>query len=261
MEDEEVGRHWEENAEAWTVLSRKGYDVYRDALNTPAFLALLPDVAGRSGIDIGCGEGHNTRLVAQRGAKMCAVDIARTFIRFAEEEDARAPLGIEYRVASATSLPYADGRFDFAIATMSLMDVSDLAGALKETHRVLAPGGFFQFSILHPCFVPDHRKEVRDASGRSIAVTIAGYFDSVPGDIETWSFSAAPEEERSRFPPFRIPRFHRTLSVWVNALLRAGFAIEAIEEPRPSVETIARFPRLDHAGIAPFFLHARVRRG
>ncbi len=48
-------------------LARAGFDVYRDALNTPAFLAVLPDVRGQRGLDVGCGEGHNTRLLAERG--------------------------------------------------------------------------------------------------------------------------------------------------------------------------------------------------
>ena len=71
MDHIEVGRYWNRNADAWTALARAGYDVYRDHLNTPAFLAMLPEVAGLSGLDIGCGEGHNTRLLARRGARMC----------------------------------------------------------------------------------------------------------------------------------------------------------------------------------------------
>ena len=38
---------------------------------------MLPDVRGLLGLDIGCGEGHNTRLLAGRGARVVAVDIAR----------------------------------------------------------------------------------------------------------------------------------------------------------------------------------------
>ena len=62
--DREVAHYWRLNARAWTELSRQGWDVYRDTLNTPAFLAMLPEIGGRSGIDIGCGEGHHTRLLA-----------------------------------------------------------------------------------------------------------------------------------------------------------------------------------------------------
>ena len=74
----EVAQHWEANAEAWTQQSRAGFDIYRDALNTPAFLTMLPPVKGLSGLDVGCGEGSNTRLLARLGARMQAVDIAPT---------------------------------------------------------------------------------------------------------------------------------------------------------------------------------------
>ena len=99
MDDSEAGRYWEQNAEAWTRLSRQGYDVYRDLFNTPAFLEMLPEVGGLTGLDLGCGEGHNTRLLAQRGARMRAIDVAPTFVR-------------------AQRLPFRDAAFDFATAFM-----------------------------------------------------------------------------------------------------------------------------------------------
>src|SRR2546425_12825724 len=125
MTHEEVGRLWNANANAWTKLARAGYDVYRDYLNTPAFFDLLPDVAELAGLDIGCGEGHNTRLLAQRGARVSAIDISEVFIRHAKDTEKETPLDIDYRVASAVDLPFADGTFDFAAAFMSLMDVPE----------------------------------------------------------------------------------------------------------------------------------------
>ena len=49
------------------------------------------------------------------------------------------PLGIEYRVASAVELPFADAAFDFATAFMSLMDIPKRNRALAEAHRVIKP--------------------------------------------------------------------------------------------------------------------------
>ena len=60
-------------------LARAGYDTSRDAVNPPVFPAMLPEVAGLAGPDIGGGEGHNTRPLAKRGARMTAVDISGTF--------------------------------------------------------------------------------------------------------------------------------------------------------------------------------------
>src|SRR6266540_3446140 len=123
MDHEEVGRLWNTNADAWTTLARAGYDVYRDYLNTPAFFAMLPDVEGLVGLDIGCGEGYNTRLLAKRGARVTAIDIAEVFIAHAQATEKETPLAIDYQVASAVDLLFPDATFDFATAFMSLMDV------------------------------------------------------------------------------------------------------------------------------------------
>ena len=69
---------WNANAAAWTELSRGGFDVYRDLVNTPAFFAMLSPVEGLTCLDLGCGEGHNTRLLAGRGAQVVALDIAES---------------------------------------------------------------------------------------------------------------------------------------------------------------------------------------
>jgi SAM-dependent methyltransferase len=87
MNGREVGRMWDENAEAWTQLARAGHDVYRDYVNTPAFFAMLPEAKGLCGLDIGCGEGHNTRLLAKRGTQMTGVDIAPRFVIHAKAEE------------------------------------------------------------------------------------------------------------------------------------------------------------------------------
>ena len=135
MNHEDVGRFWEGNAEAWTTLARAGYDVYRDGFNTPAFFAMLPDVKGPVGLDIGCGEGHNTRLIAGRGARMTGVDISPTFVRYANEAEEEHPLGIRYEVASAANLPFEDASFDFATAFMSPME-SPTPASIRRTARM-----------------------------------------------------------------------------------------------------------------------------
>src|SRR5947209_6594958 len=192
MTHEEVGRLWNANANAWTRLARAGYDIYRDYLNTPAFLELLPNVAGLAGLDIGCGEGHNTRLLARRGARVTAVDIAEDFIAHARQAEADEPLGIEYRVASAVDLPFAGASLDFATGFMSFMDIPETDRVLAETWRVLKPGGFLQFSITHPCYYTPHLRNLRDANGVTYAVEVGDYFRNRDGEVTEWLFGAAP---------------------------------------------------------------------
>ena len=259
MDHVTVGRYWDENADVWTRLVRDGYDVYRDHLNTPAFLEMLPPVSGLLGLDVGCGEGSNTRELARRGARMTAIDVAETFVRHAAAEEAREPLTIRYARATATQLPFEAAAFDFATAFMCMMDMPDHGAALGEVRRVVKPGGFFQFSISHPCTDTPHRRNLRDAAGLTYALEIGGYYRRPEGRVDTWLFGAAPADLRQSLRPFHVPRFHRTLSSWLNAVVAAGWAVERVEEPAASDDVVRQCPHLQDTQAAPFFLHVRCR--
>ena len=259
MKKYNYGACWESNAEAWTRLTRAGHDRYRDALHTPAFLRMLPDVAGKRGLDAGCGEGAGTRRLAKMGALMVGVDIAPTMIRHAREEERRYPLGIGYHVADAAALPFPDTAFDFVSAFMSLMDVDGLPGVVREIHRVLMPGGFLQFSILHPCFSPPKRKVHRNEDGTIRSVELAGYFDKAE-HMETWTFSSLSEEERKKVRPFDTPYRHFPLSDWINMLIGAGLAIERMEEPKATEEEAAKEPVIADTLEFPLAMILRVRK-
>ncbi len=260
MGHERVGRYRDANAQAWTRLVRAGYDHYRDGLNTPAFMEMLPDVEGPSGLDIGCGEGHNTRLVARRGAKVTGTDISETFIRYAREEEGREPLGIRYERASAVDLPFGGSGFDFAVAFMSLMDIPETGQVLAEAFRVVKPGGFLQFSIHHPCFDTPHRRYLRGEDGLTYAVEVGGYFHGHDGEVKEWSFAAAPPGEKERLRPFRTPLFTRTMGGWMNLLVDTGFGIERAGEPYPDDDAVRGRPGLRDAQIVAYSLHVRARK-
>ena len=260
MDHREVGRYWNENADAWTRLSRAGYDVYRDHVNTPAFLGMLPDIEGLDVLDIGCGEGHNTRLLADRGARVTGIDIAERFIGHARDAERREPRDITYQIASAVELPFADATFDATTSFMALMDVPESDRALGEAYRVLKPGGFFQFSITHPCFDTPHRKNVYDEQGQKVAIEIAGYFRGLDGQVEEWLFNAAPADAKAGLRPFRTPRFTRTMSGWLNLVLDTGFTIERVGEPYPSDEAVRVYPRFERARLVADFFHLRARK-
>ena len=257
----QTGKLWNENAEAWTAMSRAGYDIYRDCLNTPAFMAMLPDVAGLSGLDLGCGEGHNTRLLARAGARMTALDIAPSFLKHARQTETVDPRGIQYTQGSGVALPFSQSSFDFVTAFMSLMDMPETPRVLAEIYRVLRPGGFLQFSITHPCSNTLVRRKVKNAAGEDVAIELAGYFQQMDGDIETWTFGSAPAEVRDRWQPFQVPRYTRTLSQWINLLIDAGFVIGRIGEPEPDLDTLPeRCQGVADAKLMPYFLHILARK-
>jgi len=260
MDDKEVGKYWDENAENWITLARLGYDRSRDLINSPAFFKMLPDITNLKGLDIGCGEGYNTRIAAKKGAKITAIDISKVFIASAKGSERQESLGIEYRVASAINLPFPDNCFDFAIATMSLMDISNTEKALTESFRVIKPNGFFQFSVSHPCFMISNQGWVTNDEGKRTGFIVSDYFKKSDGEIEEWIFGAAPKDLTDKMRKFKIPRFTMILSDWLNLLIRKGFVLEEFCEPYPDDEVLKNFPEEYDSTIIPYFLIIRCRK-
>jgi hypothetical protein len=91
-------------------------------------------------------------------------------------------------------------------------------------------------------------------------VEVAGYFDRIDGRLDVWWFSTLPLEERQKDEPFRTPRFHRTLSDWVEMVAKAGLAIERLVEPCASAELAAAEPVVADTRLVPISLLVRLRK-
>jgi ubiquinone/menaquinone biosynthesis C-methylase UbiE len=252
----EIRAQWNANAAAWTELSRAGFDRHRDLVNAPAFMELLPPVDGLVCLDLGCAEGHSTRLLAGQGARVAALDVAESFITAAAGLGRN---GICYMVGDSAALPFCASAFDAVTAFMSLMDVPEPERTLGEVARVLRPGGFVQFSILHPVMSTPAGRWVRDESGVRLSRVVSDYFYEGPL-TETWTFGAAPAEVRHRYQPFTITYVRRTMAGWLRAVLDVGLVIEAIAEPRADEETADTHPEVADSRIAPYFLIVRARK-
>lgn len=116
----------------------------RRYVEQPTLFALLGDVAGRSVLDLACGEGWYARQLRGRGAgRVLGVDISAAMVELAREQERASPLGIEYRVADACELP-ALGPFDVVCAAYLLhyaRDAAELARMCRSIARQLPPGG------------------------------------------------------------------------------------------------------------------------
>jgi SAM-dependent methyltransferase len=264
MDDNYVAGCWDNNAPTWANDVRRGYDTYRDLFNNPEFFRFCGNIAGLDVLDLGCGEGYNTRLFAKQGARMTGVDISPEMIRHAREAEKECPLAVRYEVATASDLsPFPSEHFDAVVATMAMMDVADYGGTVAEVARVLRNGGSFVFSTSHPCLgygrvafepIPEDIASP-DADSGPRAVFTGNYFSHEPS-LQVWRFRRTPADEPGE--PFSVPRFPRTLSTYLNALPQHGMQIVRIEEPRPSDEACREDPRLRKCQSVPAFLYVKA---
>jgi SAM-dependent methyltransferase len=95
-------------------------------------------------LDVGCGNGWATRLIAQQAphGRVVGIDISDEMVDLARESSAGFP-NVEFREASAERLPFAEEEFTHAFSMESLYYYADVPAALKEIRRVLGPGGRF----------------------------------------------------------------------------------------------------------------------
>src|SRR5262245_38704389 len=136
---------WERNADDWIRWAREpGHDSYWQ-FHRDRFIELVPAPARRT-LDIGCGEGRLSRDLAGLGHKVMGVDSSPKVIAAARELSPE----LEFVEADAADMPIEDESVDLAAAFMSLMDIDDMHGAVRETSRVLASDGRFVIAVVHP---------------------------------------------------------------------------------------------------------------
>lgn len=104
-------------------------------------------VALRSGgpfLDLGCSAGLYTRGMAARlgdQGDVVGIDISPSMLKEAARRARRLGVGTSLARADAEAMPFADGSFAGAACGGTLNELGDPARALRETRRVLAPGG------------------------------------------------------------------------------------------------------------------------
>ena len=105
---------------------------------------------GETILDLATGTGWTSRLVAQRGANVIGVDIARDLIAAAKERAKIEDLNIQYELGDAEKLPFADAQFDAVISTCGIMFATRPEAASAELARVTRRGGRVAFTTWLP---------------------------------------------------------------------------------------------------------------
>lgn len=213
---DEIAAFWDGVAPDWDIQVGTDGDQNRLLNSDPVLWRFAGEVAGRDVLDAGCGTGYLTKMLAERGARVTGIDVSAEMISIARE---RAP-GIEFRVDSCAELATVAGdSIDLVVANYVLMDTPDLAGTMTAFNRVLRPGGHAVLVFSHPCFPQAAAEDAGDDATRYR--WDASYFDEAKRVDPPWGHFSS-----------EFIWFHRPLSQYFNAFIRAGFDVAGFEEPR-----------------------------
>lgn len=245
VQDDSSTRSWQSIADEW--IAHADTNDYRNHFLMPNMLAMAGNVAGLDLLDLGCGEGGYGRELARRGARVVGVDGSARLIEVARARAASAKVSVDLHCANANRLDgVAGASFDRVLASMSLMDVEDYPGAIREIARVLRPGGELLMSITHPCFQARVSRWVKDQRGQPRFFSVDHYFDRV-----AWEEHMAAEFTRP------VLRRHRPLEDYMAAPLAAGLILREFREPVPTDEDLTKSHRFWKLKRIPYFLFMR----
>jgi SAM-dependent methyltransferase len=186
-------------------------------------LGVLPNVAGKDVIELGCGTAYVSSWLARRGARVVGIDNSPA--QLASARQFQEEFGLEFPVlhAIAEDLPFPDESFDLAISEYGASIWADPYRWIPEAARVLRPGGELVFmvngTILMLC-VPDAEDEAAEA------LMLRDYFGM----------------HRFDWPDDHSVEFHLGYGDMIRLLRANGMVVEDLIEVRPPEDATTRYP-------------------
>jgi SAM-dependent methyltransferase len=247
---------------AWVqayIESRHSGQSRNELVEGPAVRALLASVPlqDRTCLDLGCGSGTYSLLLAERGGIVTAIDRAALMLAAARRLSAHER--IHYQLMGMEEATFPDATFDVAISNMALHYLADMPAMVNKIAAWLTPGGTFILTVEHPIFTATREAPLAtwcdgDTASRNQPLNTGHAGKAHTAWIITNYFATG-----ARQGPFGR-HYHHTFQDYWDALMAAGFTIQAISEPRPSAEALHKNPNLTQDLHRPVFLGFRCQK-
>lgn len=185
---------------------------------------MLPDFQGKRVLDLGCGFGWHCEYAIENGAKsVVGIDISQRMIEKAKNKS-KTDL-IEYICMPIEDIDFPEKSFDIVISSLSLHYIKSFEDILCKVDKCLIRGGDFVFSVEHPIFTAQGPQQWHyDLQGNPLHWPVDQYFSE--------------GLRRASFLGEEVIKYHRSLTTYLNGLIKAGFEIRGLVEPKPAEELL-----------------------
>jgi SAM-dependent methyltransferase len=132
--------------EFFDAVERHRYTVYAPWMRE---VMGFDDFAGARLLEIGCGMGTDLLQFARGGAQVTGVDLTPRSIEISRQHFAVYDERGDFAITDGERLPFPDESFDVVYSNGVLHHTPDTAGAIRQIHRVLRPGGLARVMLYH----------------------------------------------------------------------------------------------------------------
>lgn len=225
----DAAQAYNKHAEEWSLRLASGNNHAHSLLEKPAMAQLLPDLAGKKILAIGCGSGEEVALLLYRGAQeadIVGIDVSESLIATARMNFPKTT----FHVCAMEDLSrFADRSFDMVYSSLTMHYAEQWQPILEQVKRVLKRGGNYLFSTHHP--VKWGSLVTRGASEDTFSM---GYIrpkagtPTVQGD-----YLGTRRIDDVWFGSMPVSYYHRPLGAIMADVIGSGLRIRAFVEPTP----------------------------
>lgn len=168
-------------------------------------------LAGKRVLDLACGTGYGTALLAEAGAKVTGLDISSEAIKIAKARYQRP--GVKFLIGDCYDLPFEDGSFDVVVANEMIEHVDQHDALLAEVKRVLTDDGLFLVSTpnkpVYNRFKPPNVYHIAEMEIPEFHRLLSRYFDHIKLTgtrmaLVSVGFELEPSAQKSNLAAARI---------------------------------------------------------
>jgi ubiquinone/menaquinone biosynthesis C-methylase UbiE len=207
---------------------------------------MMPNFKDKRVLDLGCGFGWHCRYAVENGARsVIGIDISQKML---SEAKSKTKYGnIEYICMPIEDIDFPEESFDVVISSLALHYVKSFEDVLVRVYKCLSKGGDFVFSVEHPIFTAQGPQD--------------WYYDD-KGNILHWPVDHYFTEgiRNAKFLGEEVIKYHRTLTTYLNSLIKIGFEITGVVEPKPAENMLNTVPGMRDELRRPMMLLVSARK-